>query len=184
MLSGVRAIITGASSGIGEATAKLFTKEGAKVIGVGRNEAKLQTLKDEGSINNFIACDLTKEGACEKTVNDAKILLDGPITTLVNCAGVLIGGRIQDSTMEKYNSNFQGNVQSTFEMIQHSIPSLKEAAKLSGDSATIINVSSVTGQQSFGGCALYCASKAAVDMLTKCSSVDLAPDNIRVVLNI
>jgi NAD(P)-dependent dehydrogenase (short-subunit alcohol dehydrogenase family) len=58
---------------------------------------------------------------------------------------------------------------------------LKASAAVPGAaSSTIINVSSVTGQQSFGGCALYCASKAAVDMLTRCASVDLASSNIRV----
>ena len=66
-------------------------------------------------------------------------------------------------------------------MMEHAIPHLMSSASSSEDSSTIINVSSVTGQQSFGGCALYCASKAAVDMLTKCAAVDLAGSNIRVV---
>ena len=105
--------------------------------------------------------------------------LGGTLTTLVNCAGVLVGGAIQDCTLSQFNFNFKGNVQTVFEMTQHSIPFLKEYAASHPAEATIINVSSVNGKQSFAGTAAYCASKAAVDQLTRCASVDLAPFGIR-----
>ena len=81
------------------------------------------------------------------------------------------------ATLDNFKYNFGANIQSVFEIMQHSIPFLKLAA----DSfPCIINISSVNGKQAFKGCATYCASKAAVDQLSRCASLDLAPFNIRV----
>jgi NAD(P)-dependent dehydrogenase (short-subunit alcohol dehydrogenase family) len=69
------------------------------------------------------------------------------------------------------------NARAAFRFMQVSIPHLKAAPP---STACIVNVSSVNGQQSFGNCVSYCASKAAMDMMTKCASLDLAPYAIRV----
>ena len=90
MLSGRLAIVTGATSGIGMATAKHFVKEGAKVVGVGRNKAALAALQKETGCG-VAEADITAPGACERAVAEAVSHLGG-LTTLINCAGVLKGG--------------------------------------------------------------------------------------------
>lgn len=92
----------------------------------------------------------------------------GGLTTVVNSAGVLQGGAMDVATLDNFKFNFGTNVQSTFEIMQHAIPHLK----LSSDqSPSIINISSVNAKQAFRGCATYCASKAAVDQLSRCASL-------------
>ena len=102
----------------------------------------------------------------------------GGLTTLINCAGVLMPGAIgTTASLKDFEHNFAGNTRSVFEMMEHSIPHLKERS--ADGSCSIVNISSVNGLQSFGGVATYCAAKAAVDMLTKCAALDLAPFGIR-----
>jgi NAD(P)-dependent dehydrogenase (short-subunit alcohol dehydrogenase family) len=79
--------------------------------------------------------------------------------------------------LDNYRHNMTINCQVPFEIMQHSIPYLR---KQKSCHPSIVNVSSVNGKQSFAGCAAYCMSKAALDQLTRCASVDLAPDGIRV----
>ena len=172
----LKAIVTGATSGIGAATARHFAKHGATLLATGRNKDALDKLKQETNCH-ILDADLTLPRACEKVVVEAVKAMDG-LTTLVNCAGVLQPGAMGDATLENFNFNFAGNVQNQFEMIVHSIPHLKAAGVDAGPS--IVNVSSVNGLVSFGGVATYCAAKAALDMLARCAAVDLAPYGIRV----
>lgn len=162
---------------IGLAVARTFAKEGAQVVAVGRNTQALRTLKAEIGCGS-VEADLTEGGACERAVAEATAHL-GSLTTLVNCAGVLRPGAFGSDacTLENYEHNFAGNTRSLFEMMVHSIPHLKKAGAEANPS--IINVSSVNGLQSFGGVPTYCAAKAAVDMMSRCAAVDLAPFGIR-----
>lgn len=138
-------LITGASSGIGKATAVLAAKNGAKVFAVGRNEDALKALAEE--INcGYIAADLTL--GCEKIVAEAVKYLGG-LSTLVNCAGVLKGGSIENASLEDFDFNFNGNVRQVFEMMNRTIPHLKAF----GEGASIVNVSSVNGIQSYANVA-------------------------------
>ncbi|KNC84888.1 hypothetical protein SARC_02898 [Sphaeroforma arctica JP610] len=177
MLSSKLILVTGASSGIGRSVAQVLTREGAKVVATGRNVAALNELKSSGGCYDFVVADLAEAGECERVVTSAAETLGG-ITGVVNCAGVLKGGAMGSIGLDNYMFNFQLNVQTVFEIMEHSIPHLRKAGVSS--SPSIINMSSVTGKQSFGGVASYCASKAAVDQLTRCAAVDLAPDGIRV----
>lgn len=181
MLSTSKCIVTGASSGIGKATCKVLTAHGAAVIGTGRNETSLSQLKEEGQIIDYILADLTslENKNCQEVVEEAVRLLGGSLTSLINGAGVLLGGAMGDSNvnMENYNLNMSTNVQVPFELMLHCIPYLRRSTS---SSCSIVNVSSVNGKQAFPGCVTYCMSKAALDQLTKCSSVDLAKDGIRV----
>lgn len=147
------------------------------VIGTGRNESALKELKDQRHIHDYIVADITDDGAAQEIVEKAVHLLDGILTSLVNCAGVLRGGAMGDSAVDisNYRVNMSTNVQAPFELMVHAIPYLKEA-----ESPCIINISSVNAKQAFPGCVTYCMSKAALDQLTKCSSVDLAKYGIRV----
>jgi NAD(P)-dependent dehydrogenase (short-subunit alcohol dehydrogenase family) len=92
----------------------------------------------------------------------------GGLTTVVNSAGVLQGGGMDTATLDNFKYNFGTNVQATFEIMQHAIPHLKLSSEFS---PSIINISSVNAKQAFKGCATYCASKAAVDQLSRCASL-------------
>jgi len=123
--------------------------------------------------------DLLEEGGCKKIV-EASVAELGGLTSLVNCAGVLKTGAFGSDTLnlENFMINFNGNTKTVFEMMLHAIPFLKKAGVTACPS--IVNVSSINGLVSFAGVPAYCASKSAVDMLTKCAAVDLAQYGIRV----
>jgi NAD(P)-dependent dehydrogenase (short-subunit alcohol dehydrogenase family) len=178
-LSYIKCLVTGASSGIGKATCQVLTQQGATVIGTGRNEASLLLLKKEGGILDYIVADVTQLGECQRIVDTAVTLLDGCLTSVVNAAGVLQGGAIgsEQVHMANYHHNMICNTQAPFEIICYAIPYLKKQKEYY---PSIVNVSSVNGKQSFGGCITYCMSKAAVDQMTRCASIDLAPYGIRV----
>lgn len=137
----------------------------------------METLKEDGHILDYILVDLSEANKCKEVVERAVQILGGSLSTLVNCAGVLRGGAMGDpkTDLSNYTFNMTINAQVPFELMTHSIPFLKEA-----NSSNIVNVSSVNGKQSFPGCATYCMSKAAMDQLTRCASIDLAKFGIRV----
>ncbi|KAL3938883.1 MAG: hypothetical protein SGBAC_006283 [Bacillariaceae sp.] len=196
-LAGCKCLVTGASSGIGRATCQVLTEQGATVVGIGRDEKALKSLQDDDkAIVGYIVVDLAEEGgACQRVVSEAVQRLGGSMTTVVNAAGALRGGAIggPSTTLENYQFNMKINAQVPFEIITAAVPFLKKTAEalkaavdISMDDAfdvvhpSIVTVSSVNGLQSFPACATYCMSKAAVDQLTRCASVDLAPYGIRV----
>jgi NAD(P)-dependent dehydrogenase (short-subunit alcohol dehydrogenase family) len=186
MLSNTKCLVTGASSGIGLGICQVLTKHGARVIGTGRNSAALLQLKSDGHILDFVVADISatesvdgKEISKTKSVVDEAAKIMGGLTAVVNAAGVLRPGAADAVTVENYDYNMNTNTRAAFEIMTHAIPYLKEAA--AKDTApSIINISSVNGKQSFPGCISYCMSKAAVDMMTRCASVDLAKYGIRV----
>jgi NAD(P)-dependent dehydrogenase (short-subunit alcohol dehydrogenase family) len=174
----LKCLVTGASSGIGKTTCEILTGYGATVIGSGRNQANLEELKAQGSIADFVVADITQDGECKRLVTKAVELLDGSLTTVVIAHGGLRGGAVGDAattTLENYHWNMKLNTQAPFEIIEHAVPHLKKIS-----SSSIVTVSSVNGKQSFASCASYCMSKAAVDQLTRCASIDLAKFGIRV----
>jgi NAD(P)-dependent dehydrogenase (short-subunit alcohol dehydrogenase family) len=170
--------VTGASSGIGKATCEILTRHGASVVGTGRSEESLAALKNNGDIVDYVVADITQEGECKRVVDKAAELLGG-LTTVVNAAGVLQGGAMGDDSvnLRNYQHNMLANTQAPFEITVHAVPYLKHQKQFY---PSVINVSSINGKQAFAACVSYCMSKAAVDMLTRCASVDLAKDGIRV----
>ena len=125
---------------------------------------------------DYIVADITHENDCQRVVDTAAQLLGG-LTTVINAAGVLQGGAVGSIGLENYHFNMKCNTQAPFEIMIHAIPHLKQQTS---QFPSIINISSVNGKQSFPGCATYCMSKAAIDQLTRCASIDLAPFGIRV----
>lgn len=185
-LAGRCALVTGATSGIGRATAIAFLEAGARVAATGRNAAALEEMKARGAV--VICADLTEAGACQRVVEEAVSGLGGSLDTLVNCAGVLQGGAFgtEACSLDNFMFNFNANTKAVFEVMQHATPHLKGAfarRKEAGeeqDPSAIVNVTSVNGIHPFGGVASYCAAKAATEMLSRCAAVDLAPHGVRV----
>jgi NAD(P)-dependent dehydrogenase (short-subunit alcohol dehydrogenase family) len=174
---GKTVLVTGATSGIGKATALCFAKAGARVAAVGRNERALAALKNElnshssGSIN--IQADVTTEGDVEQAVAAVQEQFGG-LDVLVNAAGHIANGTVENTTLAAWDAMMSVNLRSVFNLMQRSLP-LLEARR-----GNIVNVSSVTGLRAFPGVLAYCVSKAGLDQLTRCAALELAPKGIRV----
>ena len=170
-------VITGASSGIGRAAASLFAENGAKVVAVGRNESDLGSLRDsardaEGSIKVHLA-DITETSQVDRLVSET-IEHFGQIDVLVNSAGIIKNGSIENTTLDDWDKMMNINLRSTFYLMQKCIPHLEKTK------GNVVNVSSVTGLRAFPNVLAYCVSKAATDQLTRCSALELAPKGVRV----
>jgi NAD(P)-dependent dehydrogenase (short-subunit alcohol dehydrogenase family) len=177
MLRDKVAIVTGASSGIGRATARLFAINGASVVAVGRNEAELGKLRDEaregdGSVRIQLA-DMTELSQVDRSVTET-VEHFGKIDILVNAAGIIKNGNIEDTTLDDWDKMLNINLRSVFYMMQKCVPHLVETR------GNIVNVSSVTGPRAFPNVLAYCVSKAGVDQLTRCAALELAPKGVRV----
>jgi len=171
------AVVTGVSSGIGKETALLFAREGASVALVARREKLLSEVYDEisgtGGKAAVISADLTRTEGVEKVLRET-INNFGGIDILVNSAGIIASGTIKDTTLDDWEKMFAINVTAVFYLTQLCVPYLVNSK------GNIVNVSSVTGSRSFPGVLSYCSSKAAVDHMTRCLALELAPDGVRV----
>ena len=171
------AVITGASSGIGRATALLFAQNGANVIAVGRIQSELGSLRDEtrqfdGSVKTHLA-DITETSQVDRLVTET-IEHFGKIDVLVNSAGIIKTGSIEDTMLDDWDKMMNINLRSMFYLMQKCVPSLVVSK------GNIVNVSSVTGMRAFPGVLAYCVSKAATDQLTRCTALELAAKGVRV----
>lgn len=170
-------LITGASSGIGRATAKKFAANGAKVIAVGRNEKELDVLraeiKAEAGQLKYLLADIKETQQVDKLIAES-LEIYGGIDVLINAAGIIANGSIETTSLEDWDKMFNINLRSVFYLMQKCIPHLEKTQ------GNIVNVSSVTGTRAFPGVLAYCVSKAGVDQLTRCAALELAPKGIRV----
>lgn len=170
------AVITGASSGIGRASAKSFAQNGFDVVAVGRNEGELSEIKNSaengGSIRMHLA-DLLEQSQLDRLVSET-IDKHGRIDVLVNAAGIIKNGSIETTTLDDWDKMLNINLRSVFSLMQKCLPHL-ELTK-----GNVVNVSSVTGTRAFPNVLAYCVSKAAIDQLTRCSALELAAKGIRV----
>ena len=170
-------IVTGASSGIGRAAALRFGAAGAAVLAVGRDLAALTdvaaVIEREGGQAAALVTDVTAEGAADRIV-DAALQRFGGLTTLVNAAGIIGSGTIETTTDAQWREMMAINVDAPFRLMRAATKPLATAK------GSIVNVSSVTGLRAFPGVLAYCVSKAAVDQLTRCAALDMAPLGVRV----
>lgn len=158
------ALITGASSGIGEGIAKKFLKEGAKVIGCGVE--KTSNIENPNYI--YVSGDITELSSVENIVKTG-LEKFGKIDSVVNSAGVTFIGTLETTTSEIFKKQFEINVLGTFNICKSVITELKK------NKGTIVNIASDLGIRPIPERIAYCTSKAAVIMLTKSIAVEYAP---------
>jgi NAD(P)-dependent dehydrogenase (short-subunit alcohol dehydrogenase family) len=175
--NGKVALVTGATSGIGQACAIAFAKAGAKVVCVGRKAEALEDVEQKiralGAETVSINSDLARENEAQRVVEQAIRGFCG-IDILVNAAGHLSNGTIENTSLEAWDEMMNVNVRTPFQLMQKALHSLIERR------GNIVNVSSVTGLRAFPGVLAYCVSKAALDQLTRCSALELAAKGVRV----
>lgn len=171
------AIVTGASSGIGRASALALASEGAAVVLVGRDAGALGEVaaacEAAGGAGLPVALDVTGEGAPAAIVGAAVEGLGG-IDVLVNAAGIIASGATESTSDALWDGMMDLNVRAPMRLMRAAFPHL--AARR----GAVVNVSSVTGLRAFPGLAAYCASKAALDQLTRAAALDWAPHGVRV----
>jgi NAD(P)-dependent dehydrogenase (short-subunit alcohol dehydrogenase family) len=175
--SGKTVIITGATSGIGRSTAEAFGREGASAVLVGRRDTILaeveHAITSAGGRASSCRADVTDADAPTRIVQHA-VDRFGTIDVVVNAAGVLAAGTIESTDDAAWDRMMAVNLRAPFRLMREAAPHL---ARTKG---TVVNVSSVNGLRSFPGVLAYCVSKAAVDQLTRCAALELAPLGIRV----
>jgi NAD(P)-dependent dehydrogenase (short-subunit alcohol dehydrogenase family) len=170
------AIVTGASSGIGRATALGFSRGEGSVVAVGRDRSALEsTIAELGHEGNAIAvvAELTDVHAADAVVS-AAITRFGGIDVLVNAAGIIGFGSTDQTSDEQWESMMNINVRAPFTLMRAAFPHLKARR------GAVVNVSSVNGRRVFPGLSAYNTSKAALDQLTRCAAIDWAPHGVRV----
>ena len=177
-LSGKTAIITGAASGIGRATAVLFAREGASVVLTDINEsagnAVVKEITQAGGRAIFEPADVTRAADC-KRVTERAIRDFGAIHILFNNAGIIRRASIVELSEADWDRVMAVNVKSIFLMSRRVIPIMAAAG-----GGCIINTASGWGLAGGPKAAVYCASKGAVVLLTKAMAIDHGPQHIRV----
>ena len=176
-LRGKVGLVTGASSGIGRATAVAFGREGMKVALLARNRERLEEtalqVREAGGEALVLPTDVTVPEQAERAVQ-AVVEKWGGIDVLVNAAGIIASGTIENTTLEEWDRMFNINTRAVFYLMHLCVPYLVERK------GNVVNVSSVTGLRAFPNVLAYCASKAAVDHLTRAAALELAPKGVRV----
>lgn len=175
-LAGKIAIVTGAASGIGAASAKLFADEGAQVLGVDRPGSAIEQVHAGNDRITVLACDITGQDAPRQIVAKA-IETYGALDILFNNAGVSGRAFVEEMTDEQWDHVNAVNVRAMFRLCREAIPALKARARDKGR-ARIVNTASVMAFDTDYGLAAYCASKAGVGGLTRTLALELGKFNI------
>jgi len=176
VLSGRRALVTGAAGGIGRAAARALADEGCHLALLDRDAAALDALavdlRAAGVSVTTHSCDVTDEVAVGEAVRAA-----GELDVLIGCAGISgpVGTPLADTALADWEAVFAVNVRGTFLVLRAAIPALRRS-----DAASVVLVASDSALVAAPGMVPYCASKAAVLQLARAASVDFAPDGIRV----
>ena len=178
-LSGRTALVTGASSGLGRHFAMVLAKAGARVVIAARRTDRLEELKGEiegaGGTAATVALDVTEPASVKAAFAEAEAAL-GPITVLVNNAGIATPAYFLKMTEEEWRSVLSVNLDGVFRVAQEAARRMK----VNRTGGSIINIASVLGLGVIKTLAHYSASKAGVIHMTKAVAYELARDNIRV----
>jgi NADP-dependent 3-hydroxy acid dehydrogenase YdfG len=180
-LDGKVAVITGASSGIGEATAEALAAEGASVVVAARREDRLSELVERINGNGggkaiSVECDVTDEEAAHALIRKAKEDL-GSVDILVNNAGVMLLSKIEKGLSDQWRQMFDVNVLGLLYATDAAIAIMKEQ-----QSGHIVNISSVAGRKSGPLRGAYSGTKFAVNAISEALRQELQEDNIRITM--
>jgi NAD(P)-dependent dehydrogenase (short-subunit alcohol dehydrogenase family) len=171
-LEGKVAVVTGASSGIGFAIAEAMSDAGARLVLVGRDEERLRRCAARTAEYRIVAVDLTDDGAPTRIVQEA-IEAFGAVDSIVHCAGVFWPKSLAEAPLEEFDLQWRVNVRAPYALTKAALPYLKR-------DSSVIFVSSIAGHVAFPNSAAYCATKGAIEQLTKALAVELSPRGIRV----
>ncbi|MEL7429381.1 MAG: SDR family oxidoreductase [Pseudomonadota bacterium] len=179
-LDGKTAIVTGASKGIGEATARMLAAHGAKVVLLARSESAVkkiaEELASEGVKATGMACDVAKYAQVAKAVELAKSKY-GSVDIIVNNAGLIEPiTRLKDSNPAEWGAVIDVNVKGVYHMAHAALPFMERQK-----SGVIINISSGAATSALEGWSHYCSSKAAALSLTRCLHKEVAGRGVRVI---
>jgi NAD(P)-dependent dehydrogenase (short-subunit alcohol dehydrogenase family) len=177
-LTGKVAIVTGAASGIGRASAIAFAREGAKVVVADRNEKAgketVAAIAAEGHEAHFVQVDVSREADVESMVAET-VARWGRINVLFNNAGIVLVKSTEEMTEEDWDRVMAVNVKSAFFAIKHAVPHMRR-----NGGGAILNTGSIASFAGQVGTPVYSASKGAIALLTKSLALDLGRDKIRV----
>ncbi|MBI5966332.1 MAG: SDR family oxidoreductase [Deltaproteobacteria bacterium] len=172
------AIITGAGAGIGQATALLFAKEGAKVVVADLDpkagKEALDQIKKDGGQGVFVQVDVAKGNDVKKMVQET-VKHHGKIDILVNNAGIYTKGDVVSTSEEDWDRILDVNLRGVYLCCKYAIPEM-----INKGGGAIVNIASEAGLVGIKNQVAYNVSKAALIMLTKSMAVDFAPQSIRV----
>lgn len=170
-------IITGAGAGIGAAAARRFCEEGASVVlNSVSDSAKTvaEQLAAKGYKTFFVKGDVSEPETAARIISET-VKHFGRVDVLINNAGIVLGGTIDDTNLADFHRTLDVNVIGTFLMSQEAVKVMKKQGK-----GTIVNVSSVAGSKGHVNRLAYSASKGAVTAMTRSMALELCRDNIRV----
>ena len=167
------ALVTGGSTGIGQATALAFANEGAKVLITGRNEDTLRASADQHENISYLVADISRPEDSAKTIEHIEKTY-AALDILVNNAGVALFIPLEHSTLEDFDVQFNTNVRGLYEITRLALPLLEQSK------GVILSTASGVAVSPMANAAGYSATKAAVVALTKAWARELAPKGIRV----
>ncbi len=175
-LVGKVAVITGGASGIGWAVAQRYIEHGARVVIGDRNEDLLAQRADAlGDSGTTCSGDVTTEADVARLI-DTAVSTYGRLDVGVNCAGLGTFSPIHLQTEEQWDQVMDINLKGVFFAVKHE----SRAMLAAGNGGSIINIASINARQPAQGMSAYCASKAGVEMITKCAAMELGAHGIRV----
>ena len=173
--------ITGATSGFGEASARLFAENGWNLILTGRREERLQKIKQElentHSVSVTTLCfDVRDEKAVNASIEGMPIAIKQNIEIVLNNAGLAVGrNSIEEGITDDWDRMVDTNIKGLLYVTRAVVPYLKENKK-----GHIFNLGSIAGKEVYAGGNVYCATKHAVDALSKAMRIDLVEYGIKV----
>ncbi|XP_023218516.1 D-erythrulose reductase-like [Centruroides sculpturatus] len=168
---GKRALVTGASRGIGRGIAIKLNKLGVNVVAISKSQSNLEALKREVPSIEIVAVDLSDWNETSKVISQL-----GTFHYLVNSAGNLILEPLGNITAASFEKLFDVNVKAVLNVTQIVANEMKK----SGIGGSIVNISSVVGNVAFPGLSVYPSTKGALNQLTKTMAIEYGPHNIRV----